>query len=72
MRLRRDVWLLELPEVKTVAFWFQSACVLIDGFHPALMNVIYRGMPPVQALEQGEADFEALIKTHEDNERDEV
>lgn len=72
VRLRRDVWLLGIPEVKTLAFWFQSACVLVDGFHPALMNVIYRGMPPVQALEQGEADFEALIKTHQADEPDEV
>ena len=61
-----------MPEPKTLACWFQSACVLVDGFHPALMNVIYRGMPPVQALEQGEADFEALIKTHQADEPDEV
>jgi hypothetical protein len=57
-----------MPEVKTLAFWFQSACVLVNCFHPALMNVIYRGMPPVQALEQGEADFEALIKADDSDE----
>ncbi|NBP86512.1 MAG: hypothetical protein EBU54_15545, partial [Mycobacteriaceae bacterium] len=28
-------------------------CHLTDGFFPALMSVIYRGTPPVQALEQG-------------------
>lgn len=65
-----DVHLLALPTEETLAFWFQSACVLVDGFHPALMNVVYRGMSP--ALEQGEADFEALIKTHKSNERDEA
>ncbi|MBM3804570.1 MAG: YbjN domain-containing protein [Acidimicrobiia bacterium] len=72
VRLRRYVPLQGLPEVKTVAIWFLSVYVLINSFHPALMNVIYRGMPPVQALEQGEADFEALIKTHKDNDRNEV
>ena len=61
MRLRRDVDVLALPGVAAIALWFQSACVLVDGFHPALMNVVYRGMPPAQALEQGEADFEKLI-----------
>lgn len=69
---RRDVHLLAIPEVDTLAFWFHSACVLADGFHPALMNVVYRGMPPAQALEQGEADFEALLKTHKASESDEA
>ena len=26
------------------------------------MNVIYRGMSPLQALEQGDAEYQALVK----------
>ena len=62
VRLRRDVTLLgPLPD-EDLAYWLRSACALLDGFHPALMNVVYRGMSPLQALEQGEAEFQALIK----------
>ena len=33
---------------------------MVDGYFPALMNVIYRGTNAVQAVEQGEAEFAAL------------
>ena len=33
---------------------------MVDGYFPALMNVIYRGTSPVQAGEQGEAEFAAV------------
>jgi hypothetical protein len=66
VRLRQDMplYLPALPSKKAIAFWFHSACVMADGFYPALMNVIYRGMPPVQALEQGEADYREVLKNH--------
>lgn len=33
---------------------------MVDGYFPALMNVIYRGTNPMQAVEQSEAEFAAL------------
>jgi hypothetical protein len=72
VRLRRDVHLLAMPAVETIATWFLAVCAVADGFHPALMNVIYRGMPPVQALEQGEAEFQALIKASDRGGREEA
>lgn len=43
---------------------------LVDGYFPALMNVIYRGTIPVQAVEQGEAEYVALTKKAEGEERE--
>ena len=63
VRLRRDVTLLGPLTDENLAYWLRSACALLDGFHPALMNVIYRGMSPLQALEQGEAEYQALINS---------
>ena len=37
---------------------------------PALMNVIYRGTSPVQAVEQGEAEFAAVTKKGQKEERE--
>lgn len=61
VRLRRDVDVLAVPGTEQIGTWFYSACLLVDGFFPALMNVVYRGMNPVQALEQGEADYQKLV-----------
>lgn len=36
-------------------------CHLTDGFFPALMSVLYRGTPAVQAIEQGEAEFKVVV-----------
>ena len=71
VRLRRDVPLLGALDDKALTIWFKSLCALMDGFHPALMNVIYRGMPTVQALEQGEAEFHALLKAADRGKREE-
>jgi hypothetical protein len=60
-----------VPDDSALARWFHGACVLMDGFHPALLSVIYRGMPPVQALEQGEAEFHALLKAADRGAREE-
>ena len=62
VRLRRDVSLLGPLKDEKLSYWLRSACVLLDGFHPALMSVVYRGTPPLQALEQGEAEYQVLIK----------
>ena len=61
VRLRRDVDVLAVPNTDQIGGWFYSACLLVDGFFPALMNVVYRGMNPAQALEQGEADYQKLV-----------
>jgi hypothetical protein len=47
-------------------------CHLTDGFFPALMSVIYRGTPVVQAIEQGEAEFNAIVKALPSHADDEV
>ena len=47
-------------------------CHLTDGFFPALMSVIYRGTPVVQAIEQGEAEFNVVVSSVADAEDDEV
>lgn len=64
VRLRQDILVKQPPALEDLELWFASTCVLLDGFYPALMNVVYRGMLPVQALEQGEADFAALVRSH--------
>lgn len=43
---------------------------MVDGYFPALMNVIYRGTSPVQAVEQGEAEFAAVTKSGQEEERE--
>ena len=43
---------------------------LVDGYFPALMNVIYRGTSPVQAVEQGEAEYLAVTNKAEGEERE--
>ena len=47
-------------------------CHLTDGFFPALMSVIYRGTPVVQAIEQGEAEFKVVVGAVSSEEADEV
>ena len=47
-------------------------CHLTDGFFPALMSVIYRGTPVVQAIEQGEAEFKVVAGAVANAEDDEV
>lgn len=37
------------------------AATTVDGFHPALMKVIYAHMTPSQAVEQGEAHLATLL-----------
>ena len=66
VRLRRDVHLFGLPDVEIIGDWFATTCLLVDGFYPALINIVYRGMQPSQALEQGEADFEKLVRETEE------
>lgn len=61
VRVRTDLLLLAMPSLEQISRCFLAACATIDGFHPAVMNVIYRGMPPVQAVEQGEADLQKLL-----------
>ena len=43
---------------------------LVDGYFPALMNVIYRGTSPVQAVEQGEAEYAAVTSKGQAEERE--
>ena len=43
---------------------------LVDGYFPALMNVIYRGTSPVQAVEQGEAEYAAVTSKGQEEERE--
>ena len=43
---------------------------MVDGYFPALMNVIYRGTSPVQAVEQGEAEFAAVTSKGQEEERE--
>jgi len=61
VRVRRDVDVPEAPGRELIAGCFYSTCLALDGFFPSLMNVIFRGMSPVQALEQGEADYAKLM-----------
>ena len=63
--LRRDVDVLAVPGTEQIGTWFYSACLLVDGFFPALMNVVCRGMNPAPALEQGEADYQKLLPREE-------
>ena len=62
VRLQRDVDVLTVTGTDQMGRWFYSACLLLDGFFPALMNVVYRGRNPVQAIEQGEADYNKLVE----------
>ena len=61
VRVRRDVDVSDAPNRELIAGCFYSTCLALDGFFPSLMNVIFRGMSPVQALEQGEADYAKLM-----------
>ncbi len=47
-------------------------CHLTDGFFPALMSVIYRGTPAVQAVDQGEAEFNVIVNALPSDADDEV
>lgn len=71
VRVKRDVPLLGELKNEVLAIWCQSVCALMDAFHPALMNVIYRGMSVPQALEQGEAEYLALINAKYCGDREE-
>ena len=64
VRVRRDVDMVALPNDELLGGWFYSACLALDGFFPALANVVFRGTNPVQALEQGEADYAKIVAQH--------
>ena len=62
VRVRRDVDGTHPPDLELLlGNWFYSLCLALDGFFPALMSVVSRGANPVQALEQGEADYMAVV-----------
>ena len=72
VQLRRDVALIGALDDNMISFWFQTACIILDGYHPSLMNVVYRGMPPLQAVEQGEADLAAVVNSWKNHGREQV
>ncbi len=68
-RLEVDADLTGLTDER-ISRYVLLAMRLVDGYFPALMNVIYRGTSPVQAVEQGEAEFAAVTKKGQEEERE--
>jgi hypothetical protein len=42
--------------------WIVLSATTVDGFFPALMRVLFAGMRPDQAVEQGEGFLRDLLK----------
>ena len=61
LRFLRVCWVEGEPTRDKVGEWVVAVCVAFDGFHRALMSLIYRQASADHAVEQGQAEFLRLV-----------